>query len=201
MENTNLRRHCYAVGAAMGALYDYLSANNPDESTLNTSREEWIITGILHDMDYEIIKDDNPEINHTLKTLKWLEESEYEVSEYIINAIRAHAWRYVESAPEPQNNMEWAIYTCDELTGFIVAVALIRPDPPSHEAMEGQGKISKLNQVDVNSVLKKWNQKAFANGVHREQIEMCEQKLDIKLEDFIKIVLSSMQKIHTELGL
>jgi predicted hydrolase (HD superfamily) len=84
--------------------------------------------------------------------------------------------------------MEWSLYSCDELTGLIVACALVRPD-------------KKLASVDTASVLKKWNQKSFAAGVDRSQIENCEKELGIPLSGFIGITLKAMQGISEELGL
>lgn len=84
--------------------------------------------------------------------------------------------------------MEWALETVDELTGFIVAVALVRPE-------------KKLETVAVESVLKKWKTKEFAKAVDRGQIEQCETKLGIALSEFIGITLQAMQEHHEELGL
>ena len=84
--------------------------------------------------------------------------------------------------------MEWALYTCDELTGLIVATALIMPS-------------KKIADVTIESVLKKFPAKSFAAGVNRDQIKMCETKLNILLQEFIGIVLKSMQEIAPELGL
>lgn len=181
MQNQNLRRHCYAVGAVMKGIYQHL---NGGSHYAEASRDTWEITGLLHDMDYEITKD-NPK-QHTHLAVDWLNETD--VSDDVKNAILAHGWGYVEGNPEPKTTMEWAIYTCDELTGLIVACALVKPD-------------KKLASVTVESVKNKWNQKAFAAGVDRKQIEMCEEKLGIPLDNFIEIALISMQEIHEELGL
>jgi predicted hydrolase (HD superfamily) len=88
----------------------------------------------------------------------------------------------------PKNKLEWSLYCCDELTGFIVAVALVRPD-------------KKLASVTVDSILKKWNQKAFAAGVKREQIEECKARLEIPLKEFVEMTLAAMQGISNDLGL
>ena len=77
---------------------------------------------------------------------------------------------------------------CDELTGLIIAVTLVRPE-------------KKLSVVTVDNVLSKWNAKSFAAGVKREDIENCEKELGIKLADFIQIALNAMQGISKELGL
>jgi predicted hydrolase (HD superfamily) len=84
--------------------------------------------------------------------------------------------------------MEWSLYCCDELTGLIVAVALVKPDKT-------------LASVTVDSILKKWKEKSFAAGVKRKQIEKCEEKLNIPLVDFIGLALEAMQGISEELGL
>ncbi|KKQ37478.1 MAG: HDIG domain protein, partial [Candidatus Woesebacteria bacterium GW2011_GWA1_37_7] len=91
-------------------------------------------------------------------------------------------------APEPKTKMQWALYCCDELTGLIVAVALVKPD-------------KKLSSVTVDSVMKKWNSTSFAAGVDRKQIKECEPRLGIPLEEFVGIALSAMQAIHEDLGL
>ena len=84
--------------------------------------------------------------------------------------------------------MQWALYCCDELTGLIVACALVLPS-------------KHLSDLSVQSVLKKFPQKSFAAGVKREDIQMCEEKLGINLKDFVGIALSAMQQIASEVGL
>jgi len=146
--------------------------------------EVWGTTGLLHDADYEMFKDDPKK--HPSKIFEELER--LNVDPRIIQAIRAHAWGWREDLPEPQTKMEWALYTGDELAGFIIACALVRPD-------------KKLASLTVDSILKKWPQKSFAAGVHREQVELCQEKLGIKLEEFVGLALQAMQGIHQELGL
>jgi len=177
-KNKNLVRHMVAVEAAMKALYTRIvgEQNSKEQS-------EWGLAGLLHDADYEEIKD-NPEL-HTHRTIEWLEKTD--TSSEVKHAILAHGFGYVKDAPEPKTAMEWALYTSDELTGLIVAVALV--------------KGGKLKDVEVSSVMKKWNQKAFAAGANREQIGLCEEKLMIKKEEFVGIVLSAMQEISEDLGL
>jgi len=182
MKNQNLRRHCYAVEAVMRALYRRLEDNHQTKA----NEDMWGIAGLLHDADYEMTKDDNPKVNHTKHILEWLEKMEAETDIY--DAIAAHAWGYIENAPMPKTDMQWALYTCDELTGLIVAVALVKPD-------------KKLASVTVDSVMKKWNSAAFAAGVDRKQIKECEVRLDIPLQEFVGIALKAMQSIHEDLGL
>lgn len=186
-ENINLRRHCMAVGYTMRALAKKLGGD-PDM---------WETLGILHDADWEETKD-MPD-THTKHTLAWLKEKGM-TDGPIVHALMSHNTRHTHLA-QLDGIMEWALETCDELTGFIVAVALVRPDPPSHEASDGQAKNSKLLTVTLHSILKKWKTKEFARQVDRAQIAQCEEKLGIPLNEFIEITLTAMQEHHEELGL
>jgi len=174
MQNTNLRRHCYAVGYTMRALAKKLGGN-PDV---------WEVMGILHDADWEETKDAPHE--HTVRTLAWLKELGITKGP-LVHAFQSHNRKYT-SLGDLDGLMEWSLETCDELTGFIVAVALILPD-------------KKLSAVTVQSVMKKWGKKEFAKGVVREQIAQCEEKLGIPTTDFIALTLKAMQDHHGELGL
>lgn len=174
MQSKNLRRHCLAVEAVMGALAKHFGEDE----------DSWKLAGLLHDADYEIVKDDA--MRHTHLTLEWLRD--FDVPSEVTDAILAHGWNYVPGNPEPTNKMEWSIYCCDELTGFIVAVALTRPNKT-------------LAEVTVESIQKKWKEKTFAGGVDRTQVGLCEEKLGIKLPEFMQIGLTAMQGIHEELGL
>lgn len=185
IKNKNLRRHCYAVEAVMRALARKFKNQ---KSKLKNKGEEideeiWGIAGLIHDADYELTKD-NPK-EHTHKTVAWLKD--LGADKQIIDAVLAHGWGFVEGNPQPKNKMQWSLYTGDELTGLIVAVALVK------------GK--KLANVRVESILKKFPEKSFAAGVNREQIKLCEEKLGIPLEEFVGIALKAMQEIHEELGL
>lgn len=170
-QNKNLIKHMLAVEAAMGGLAKHFGE---DENL-------WKFIGLLHDADYEKYPDKHPQV--LIDELVKRNEDQK-----IVDAIRAHAWKYNGMDREPQNNLEWCIYCCDELTGLIVAVTLIRPE-------------KKLAAVTVENVLSKWQKKDFVKGVERENIELCEEKLGIKLNDFIQIVLISMQGISNEIGL
>jgi len=174
LKNKNLFKHCLAVEAAMKGLAEKLNGNV----------EKWGLIGLLHDGDWEITKDDHA--NHAKKMVEWLKQSD-ETDNEILNAILSHNWQH-DGFRQPNSLMEWALFCCDELTGLIVAIALVMPD-------------KKLASVSVESVLKKFPSKNFAAGVNREQIKMCEEKLGIKLSEFVDIVLKSMQIINSELGL
>jgi uncharacterized protein len=173
LKNKNLIGHNLAVEAAMKALANHF---NEDE-------ELWGRVGLIHDADWE--KTTNNSSLHTKLTANWLHEAG-ETNTQIIEAVLTHNYTNTDYR-EPKNNMEWSLYTCDELTGLIVAVALV--------------KGRNLSSVTVESVLKKFPQKSFAAGVEREQIAMCQEKLNIELNRFIQIVLEGMQKISKELGL
>lgn len=176
MKNQNLKRHCYAVEAVMRSLAKRFRENE----------DMWGVAGLLHDADYELTKEDDPKKNHTKHILEWLKKADAETDIY--DAIAAHAWGYVDGAPQPKTKMQWALYCCDELTGLIVAIALVKPN-------------KKLAEVTVDSVMKKWNQKSFAGGVNRKQIEECESRLGILIREFVEIALSAMQGISEDLGL
>ncbi len=177
MKNQNLRRHCYAVGKVMAEFYDYFSA------PAGLTKDQWEIAGILHDADWEITKD-NPE-RHTIELLEWLEN--YEVEPELLKVFRSHNSKTTKLR-EPETKLEWTLECCDELTGFIVAVALVMPE-------------KKLGQVTVDSVLKKFRQKEFARQVDRGQISQCEEKLGISLNDFVSLTLDAMKNNSDLLGL
>ena len=173
-ENINLRRHCMAVGYVMRALAKKLGGD-PDL---------WETLGILHDADWEETKD-APD-NHTKHTLAWLCDMGM-TGGPIVHALMSHNAKHTHLA-DLDGVMEWALETCDELTGFIVAVALVRP-------------VKQLATVSLHSILKKWKTKEFAKAVDRTQIARCEEKLGIPLNEFIEITLKAMQAHHEGLGL
>lgn len=172
--NTNLIRHCLAVEATMRALAEYFQENP----------ESWGIAGLLHDADWETTRE-RPE-DHAKQVVEWLEELELG-DEAVASAILAHNHFHNGHEP-PQSIMEWSLYTCDELTGLIVASTLVLPD-------------KSISSLTVESVLSKFPNKSFAAGVDREKIQLCEDKLGIPLEEFAGITLQAMQAISTEIGL
>lgn len=174
IKNKNLVKHCLCVEAAMRGIAKHFGQDE----------DLWGIIGLLHDADWEVTELE-PD-THTRKTVQWIKESG-EDNEKMIRTILAHNHK-MNSEPPPDTPIEWALYTCDELTGLIVATALVRPD-------------KKLASVEVSSVMKKFNTKSFAAPVDRDQIKLCEEKLCIKLEDYIAIVLRSLQNIAPTLGL
>jgi predicted hydrolase (HD superfamily) len=164
-----LRKHMYAVEAAMRA---YARKFREDEET-------WAIVGILHDFDYEKY----PTIpEHPLKGSEILKEKGY--SDNIRNAILGHA--SFTNVPR-ESLMAKVLYACDELCGFIAAVAVIRPN--------------KIVDLEVSSVKKKLKDKSFAKNVSREDIQLGVKELAIPLEEHIKFVIEAMKGDREKLGL
>ena len=168
----------------MKALYAYLHKDDFSEE----EQMKWGITGLMHDADYELMPKDHPELHGMLLFDPDLigVEKEPHIPDDIAHAIKAHNFENTKVTPETQ--MAWAITSCDQLTGLIVACALVRPEKT-------------LESVTVESVLKKFNNPGFARGAERHMIKHCEEKLGIPLPEFINIILKAMQGIHTEMGL
>ena len=176
VKNPNLIKHHLACEAIMGSLCRTLNPR-ADENLIS----KWRLVGLLHDADYELTKD-NPE-KHTLV----LEEKiGKQLDRDVIYAIKAH--NFVHTGINPESLMDWSMYACDELSGLIIASALIHPD-------------KRLSNIDVSFIMNRFNDKTFAKGASRAQIKLCEEKLNIPLEEFIKICLISMQSISSELNL
>lgn len=172
--NQNLIKHMLAVEAIMSSLADHF----------HEDKDLYSLAGLLHDADYETFKD-QPQL-HPSKILDELKSRQ--VDDRIITAIAAHAWGWQDSAPQPSSNLDWSLYISDELSGLIIATALVMPD-------------KKLASVGLDSVLKKFKDKTFAKGVHRDHILLCQEKLDLPLNDFLTLALLSLQNISTDLGL
>ncbi len=169
-KNPNLIKHGLAVEAVMRF---YARKFHEDE-------ELWGITGLLHDFDYEI----HPTMpDHPMKGSILLRERS--VPKEIIYGILAHA----TFADEPRDTMmKKTIFAADELSGFIIAVALVQPD-------------KKLASVKVESVLKKLEIPSFAAKVHREEILQGAQELGLTLHEHVQNVLVALQGVSDELGL
>ena len=171
VQNKNLIKHCIAAGACMRALAEYF-----DEDA-----EKWGITGILHDIDYEETKNDPAK--HSLLGAEMLHS--LGVDKDIVEAVKTH--NEMHEIP-PQTRMAKAIYCVDPLTGLIVASALVLPS-------------KKITDLSAENILNRFKEKGFAAGANREIIGKCQELLEIKLEDFVKICLEAMKKINNELGL
>ena len=172
-QSDSLKRHMLAVEAAMRV---YAPRFNGDPDL-------WGVVGLLHDFDYE----QNPDIaveGHPVVGSKILRERG--ASETIIRAILSHAEEITGVAPE--SDMEKALLAVDELTGFIVAVTLVRPT-------------KSVTDVKLKSVKKKWKTKAFAAPVNREEIEHAAENLGVPLDEHIQLVLDAMKDNAEALGL
>lgn len=172
-ESASLRRHMLAVEAAMRA---YAPRFDGDP-------EEWGVTGLLHDFDYE----QNPDVSvegHPIVGSRILRERG--VPEATIRAILSHAEEI--TGVKPETPMEKTLVSVDELTGFIIAVALVRPS-------------KSILDVKLKSVKKKWKDKAFAAPVNRQEIEHAAASLDVPLDEHITIVLDAMKAAAQPLGL
>jgi predicted hydrolase (HD superfamily) len=148
---------------------------------LNMNEDEWGLTGLLHDLDFEQTK--NEPNRHGLVTCELLKNEGFSDDQF--SAIKSHSTEHT-GVPR-QTNLDFALSCAEQLTGLIVACALVQPE-------------KKLAAVTVESVTKKFKQKSFAAGCSREDIQLCE-KLGIPLEQFIILGLGAMQRISQELGL
>jgi putative nucleotidyltransferase with HDIG domain len=169
-QKDGLIKHALAVESCMRAY----------AARLGGDTEEWGAVGLLHDFDYERFPDAS---QHPFKGAEILREKK--INEDWIQAILGHA-NYSGVARETP--MAKALYACDELTGFIVAVALVRPS-------------KKLADVTVKSVKKKMKDKAFAAKVSREDITQGAAELGIGLDEHIGFVLEAMKNNAELLGL
>jgi putative nucleotidyltransferase with HDIG domain len=169
-KSESLRKHALAVEACMRAYARKFS----EEENL------WGVVGLLHDFDYEKW----PSLDdHPYKGNEILKERGY--SDEVRNAIMSHA----EYTGVPRvTPMEKALFACDELAGFITAVALLKP-----------GK--SLAEVDAKSVRKKMKDKAFARSVNRNDIVQGAADLGIDLEEHIAFCIEAMKTISERLGL
>lgn len=181
IKNENIIKHMLATEALMGGIYDTLKARG--ETDLGGTKGEWMMAGLLHDGDY---CEEVPMERQGIQVTEWLQERGYEIPENVAQTMAAHNWH--NTGIEPKSLMDWSLFIGDSLTGLIVATALVRPD-------------KKLSSVKVKSVMKKFKDKAFARGTRREDIKLCEEKLDITLREFIEIGLKAMQGVSKELGL
>jgi putative nucleotidyltransferase with HDIG domain len=170
VENENLIRHMLAVEAAMR-----FYAGQFDED-----QELWGLTGLLHDFDWEI----HPTLEqHPQEGAPILRQ--HGVPEEIVRAILSHA---DHTGVPRQSRMEKALYACDEITGLIVAVALVRPS-------------RSLEDLKVKSVKKKWKDRSFAAGANREEIAAAADEFGIELWEHVNNVIAAMRGISDELGL
>ena len=173
--NPNLVKHMLAVEAAMRL---YAQKFDQDEAL-------WGAVGLVHDFDYERWPNEerHPTQGHPSSGAAILSEKGW--PQQAVNAVLAHG----DYTGVPRDTLlAKALAACDELTGLVVATALVRPS-------------KKLSEVDLKAVKKKWKDKGFARGVSRDEMEACAEDLGVPLDEHIQNVLRAMQGISDDLGL
>lgn len=167
VQSESLRKHCYAVADSM----KYFAQSRGEDADL------WEAVGLLHDMDYE--RHPNLERSaiegHPFVGVGWLRENGW--SEEVCRAILSHADYSGVSRETP---LEKTLYAVDELSSFVVAVALVRPTKSIHD-------------VDVRAVKKKMKDKAFARAVNRDDIIRGAEHLEMPLDDVIAQVIAALK--------
>jgi putative nucleotidyltransferase with HDIG domain len=175
VQSDSLRRHCYAVADCMK---HFAQRNNADADL-------WEAIGLLHDMDYE--RHPNMERSstdgHPFVAVAWLREHGW--SEEVCRAILSHA---DYSGVTRETSLEKTLYAVDELSGFVAAVARVRPS-------------KSVRDVDVAAVKKKMKDKAFARAVNREDIVRGAEELGMPLEEVIGETIAAMTADAERLGL
>ena len=177
-QSESLRKHALAVEACMRACSRKFGSGSPELSQHDENL--WGVVGLLHDFDY----DRWPSLeDHPYKGSEILKERGF--SDEIRRAILSHAEYTGVTRDTP---MEKALFACDELAGFITAVALIKP-----------GK--SLAEVDAKSVRKRMKDKAFARKVNRDDIVNGAAALGVDLDEHIGFCIEALQGIAEKLGL
>jgi predicted hydrolase (HD superfamily) len=173
-QSESLRKHALAVEACMRACSKKHGDGSPDAENL------WAVVGLIHDFDY----DRWPSLDdHPYKGNEILKERGY--PEIVRRAIMSHA-EYTGVTRD--SALEKCLFACDELAGFITAVALIKPS-------------KSLADVEVKSVRKRMKDKAFARKVNREDIIQGAAALGVDLDEHIGFCIEAMKPIAAELGL
>lgn len=167
---SSLVKHALAVEGVMR----YMARKRSEDE------EKWGIIGLVHDLDYERY----PE-QHCEKTEEILTERGW--PEDYIRAIMSHGWGLVTDI-KPEDEMEKVLYTIDELTGLIVATALVRPS-------------KSVLDMKIKSLKKKWKDKSFAAGVNREVIQNGAQMLGMELDDLFSDTIMGMREVAEEIDL
>jgi len=173
-ESENLRRHMYAVEAAMRAY----------AKKLGEDPERWGVTGLLHDFDYErwpneALASDREHPSEGVRILR-----ERGVPEDVLQAILAHA---DYTGVPAETVMAKTLRAVDELAGFIVACALVRPN--------------RLADLKAKSVKKKMKDRSFAAAVNRDEMMSAAEELGVEMGEHIDFVVAAMRPIAAELGL
>ena len=173
IKTQNIIKHSLATEVLMKRLAKELEQEK--------NQEKWALAGLLHDLDWDYTK--NTPNQHGLKSMELLENIDLE--DDIKNAIKTH--NYVLGI-EPETLMGKVLYSTEMMTGFIVAVTLVRPS-------------KKIADVRINNIMKKYNEKSFGAGAKREIMDLAPKYINLSVEKVAKITLEEMQKISNELGL
>jgi putative nucleotidyltransferase with HDIG domain len=169
--NPSLIRHALAVESVMRHFADFLGERDV---------EKWGVIGLVHDLDYEKYPESHcTKVREILMERNWPEE--------YIHAVESHGWKICVDVA-PVETMEKVLYTIDELTGLISAVAILRPS-------------KSVLDLTTKSVKKKWKDKAFAAGVNRGIIEDGAKNLGLELDFIIAETIKGMQKVAGDIGL
>ena len=170
VKNENLVKHMLSVEAAMRF---YAEKFGEDAG-------QWGLAGLLHDFDWEIhpTLEEHPQAGEPILRQRGVPED-------IIRAVLSHA---DHTGIPRQTRMEKALFACDEVTGLVTAVALVRPS-------------RSLLDLEARSVKKKWKDKAFAAGANRAEIEKAAAEFGIELWEHVQNVILAMRRIAPELGL
>jgi predicted hydrolase (HD superfamily) len=179
-KNEGLIKHALAVEAVMR----YCARKRGPAATVRQhgedDEEKWGVIGLVHDLDYEQFPQ-----QHCQKTEEILASHNWP-DEYI-RAVLSHAWG-MRTDVEPRSDLEKVLYAVDELTGLVVATALVRP---SKSVMD----------MNAKSVKKKWKEKSFAAGVNRDVIEKGAAMLGVELGELIEDVIMGMREVAEQIGL
>lgn len=169
VQDKNMIKHMLATEAIMRAL----------AKKLGEDEEEWGITGLIHDIDMELVEGDMSSHSKLGADIA----QELGATETMAHAILCH--NEAHGVPR-ETKLDKALFCADPLSGLITAAALVRPD--------------KLSGLTTKSVMKRFREKSFAAGVNREQVAQC-QEIGLELEEFISLGIEAMREIASQLEL
>ena len=169
VQDRNMIKHMLATEAIMRAL----------ARKLGEDEEEWGLTGLIHDIDMELVEADMNSHSRLSADIA----KELGASSVVTHAILCH--NEAHGVPR-ETKLDKALFCADPLSGLITAAALVRPD--------------KLSGLTSKSVMKRFREKSFAAGVNREQVALC-QEIGLELEEFMTLGIEALQGIASQLGL
>ncbi|MEM2848742.1 MAG: HDIG domain-containing protein [Candidatus Bathyarchaeia archaeon] len=170
VKSENFVKHCIAVEAILRRI----------ARVLGEDEDLWGLTGILHDVDYELTQNEPTKHGLTAETLIG-----GTVPEEVLKAIRSH--NYENTGFKPESKLDKALIASDAASGLLVACALVMPS-------------KKMQEVQLQTVLRKFKSKDFARGVSRNRIMLCEE-VGLSLEGFLQEALNALKEVASQLGL